>query len=74
MVERLRVVDRHAVVLSHRDVREESERLSLVVRLVQAAVASDEKVVGVLRIDPERVVVDVLVLLAEALESLAGIL
>ena len=44
VVERLRVVDRHAVVLRHRQVREEAERRAFVVGLVDAAVVADQDV------------------------------
>ena len=64
VVEGLRVVDRHPVELRHREVRLELPRRAAVPRLVDAAVVAVQEVVGVLRVDPEGVVVDVLGLLA----------
>ena len=64
VVEGLRVVDRDPVELRHREVRLELPRRAAVPRLVDAAVVAVQEVVGVLRVDPEGVVVDVLGLLA----------
>ena len=59
VVERLRVVDRHAVVLRDRQAREEPERRALVVGLVDAAVVADQDVIPIGRIELDDVVIDV---------------
>ncbi len=73
VVEGLRVVDRHPVELGDRQVLEEALGRAAVEGLVDAAVAADEEVVGVVGVDPQGVVVDVLVLLADPLEGLAAV-
>ena len=60
MEERRGVVDVHVVELSERQVREECPGLAGVPALVEAAVVSVEIVVGISRVDPERMVVAVL--------------
>ncbi len=75
VVEGLGVVDRHAVVLPQRHVGLELPGRAGVPGLVDAAVAADQQVVGVGRVDPQRVVVDVAVLAlhpAPALAAVAG--
>ena len=59
VVERLRVVDRHAVELRDRQVREEPPRLPFVVGLVEAAVVAEQDVLRIDGIELDRVMVDV---------------
>ena len=59
VVERLRVVDRDAVELRDRQVREEAPGLAFVVRLVEPAVVAEQDVVAIDRIELERVMIDV---------------
>src|SRR6185503_9071073 len=49
VVERLRVVDRHAVVLRHRNAGKKSKRRAFVVGFVQPAVVADQNVILVAR-------------------------
>ena len=64
VIERQRVVDVELVELSDRQIGEELVALAAVEALVQPAVAADEQVIAVVRIDPDDVIVDVLVPLA----------
>ena len=59
VVERPRVVGRHAVELRQRQVGEVPPRLHAVVGLVEAAVVADDDVVGVDRVEHDLVVIDV---------------
>ena len=65
-IKRLRLVRRDAVVLRDRQVRREAPRASAIERLVHAAVAADDEMVGGVRVDPNRMVVDVLQILAHS--------
>ena len=67
------VVDVHPVELGDGQVRGPLPRGPPVEALVEAAVAPDEVVVGVVGVDPDRVVVHVLVALAEVRPRLAGV-
>ena len=73
-IEWLRVVHRHLVELGQRQVREELPRHGAVERLVQPAVASDQVVIGVGWIDPDDVIVDVLVLFAKSSKGAACVI
>ncbi len=73
VVDGRRVVHVHPVELRHRQVGEEVPGGPAVEALVQAAVAADEVVVGVVGVDPDRVVVHVLVALAEVSPGLARV-
>src|SRR5205823_2423191 len=59
-----RVVDVELVELGDREVGEELVVLAAIEALVQTTVATDEEVLGIVGIDPDDVVVDVLVALA----------
>ena len=72
-IERLAVVHRHLVELRQRKVRKEIPARRLVERFVQPTVAANEIVVRVTRIDPDHMVVDMLVLLAQPTERPARI-
>ncbi len=74
VVERLRLVQRHPVELRDGEVRLELPRRPAVPALVDAAVVPVDEVARVGRVDPERVVVDVLVLLAQPLPRLPAVL
>src|SRR6185295_12882056 len=74
VVERLVVVEAHAVELRDRQVALEVPARAAVPGLGEAAVAADQQVIGVGGVDPHHVVVDVLVLLAERPEGLAAVL
>jgi len=54
------VIDVYVIELRDRQVRSELPIHPAVKALVDAAVTADEKIISVLRIDPNRVVVDVL--------------
>ncbi len=73
VVERLRVVDRDPVELGDRQVFEEAVGGAAIPGLVDAAVAADQQVVGVVGVDPQGVVVDVLLLLPDPVEGLAAV-
>src|SRR5699024_5212543 len=73
-VEGERVVHLHSIELREREVGEVRISRPAIEALVKTAVAPDEQVVGVGRIDPDYVVVDVLVLLAHSGEGLPAIL
>ncbi len=73
VVEGERIVDAEAIELGDRQVLEEAPGGGAVEALVEAAVAADEVVVGVLRIDPDRMIVDVLGLFAQAAKALAAV-
>ncbi len=74
VVERLAVVDRHLVELHGRQIRLPGPALAAVEGLVDAAVAADDEVIRAFGVDPERVVVDVLVPFADLRERGAGVL
>src|ERR1051325_8762546 len=73
VVERLRVVGGDVVKLRHRKVLFEVPVLAAIVTLVNAAVATDEVMIGVRRLDPDVVIVDVLVLLPKTAQRAAAI-
>ena len=74
VVERLRVVDPYLVELRERKVFEPRPRRAAVVRFVKTAVAPPDQVIGVGGVDPQDVVVHVLVLLTDLAEGLAAVL
>ena len=74
VVERLVVVDGDLVELGDRQVGEELPGGAAVTGLVQAAVTADQQAVGVVRVDPHGVVVDVLGDHRHAAEALAAVL
>ena len=73
VVERSVVVQGDLVELRDRQVLGEAVVHSAVPRLVEPAVAADDQMVGILRVDPERVVIDVLPALAQGVKGLAAI-
>ena len=73
VVERRGVVDADAVELRDRQVGLETPVLAAVKTLIHAAVTANEQVVGVARVDPERVIIHVAVLARHALERLPAI-
>src|SRR6185312_10348256 len=73
VVERLGVVHRHVHVLAEREVRLPFPRGGAVPALVEAAVAADEVVIGVGGINPDDVVIDVFVGLAQLVEGGAAV-
>src|SRR6185369_14860122 len=74
VVERQVVVDADAVELGDRQVLDEVPVLAAVPALVDAAVVAVDQVVGVVGVDPQRVVVDVLAVLEAGRPSLAAVL
>ena len=73
VIERRRVVGVDVVVLRERQVREEGPGRGAIKRAVEAAVVADQQVAGVVRIDPDDVVVDVHVPLAKRPQRLTAI-
>ena len=73
VVDRRGVVDFDVVELRDRQVAEELPQSPAVPRLVQSAVAALEQVIGVVGIDPDVVVVDVLVALADGPERASAV-
>ena len=73
VVERRRVVDVDVVVLRNRQVSEERPGRRAIVRTIETAVVADHQVIGVLRVDPDDVVVDVHEALAQRVHRLAAV-
>ncbi len=73
VVERRCVVDGHVVELHRRQIGLELPFLGVVPGFVQAAVGAQQPVLGVLRIDPQRVVVHVMVDFVHAVQRLAAV-
>src|SRR5262249_4593733 len=73
VVERPVVVNGDVVELRHRQIADELPVASAVETLVDAAVAANEIVIGVLRVDPDAVVVDMLPGFAERTERPATV-
>ncbi len=68
------VVDRDLVKLGDRQVLGVAVGLAAVPGLVQPAITADDQVVGIPRVDPERVIVDVLPPLPQRAKRLAAVL
>ena len=74
VVEGLGVVDRDLVELGGRQVAVETPGGAAVPGLVETAVTAGEQVIGVVRVDPQGVVVNVFVGLGHVVEGLAAVL
>ncbi len=73
VVERRVVVHGDLVKLRDRQVRDVAVALASIPRFVEPAVAADDQVLGILGIDPERVVIHVFPALAQRAERLASV-
>ena len=73
VVEGIIVVCRHLVELGHRQIGLEIPGFGVIKSLIDAPVAADQEVVGIVRIDPYAMVVDVLVEFAQVADRLAPV-
>jgi hypothetical protein len=68
------VVHGHAVELRHRQVGDESPVASAIMGFIHATIGADDEVLRVVRVDPDGVVVHVLLLLANPAEGAPTVL
>ena len=73
VVEGKRIVDRHVIKLHRRQIRLELPRLRVVPGLIHPAIRPQQPMLRIVRIDPDRVIVPVMIRLAHLLQSLAAI-